>query len=540
MAPTTRGLTEASRPVCRIWGRRPFQPFQDNSQDAQKYWNEIAEVKYKVRQKQGSAAEVRPVESVLTELKQLSPGPGPGVPKHLPISYDGIGRRIVKISCGSTFIAFLTEANEVYTVGHGLQGQLGQGPKVGALRTPAKVAMPKPETASAAVRRAGSGESVQNMTASRNWADSLSEPAGEEAAVVVDVAAGEAHCLALAEDGVVFVWGASQACGLATVDDVLTPAVLNDAIPLDRPAQETPPTTLGATPGLPPAQKVVAVAACAQKSIALSLDGRLYLWGNWPGRARIIQPLEVAQVLSEEGAVHSAKIVLGETAGVLMLKLTETPHRVYLYQFGMGIRNEILSPGRQFDEPLFQRKCESRYDMFVPEPISTYLNKISGLDCYDVLDVAVGSRHMLVLTSEGKILCWGDNSWGQCGVTGERMTRVSPPACVSFQEEVTPVRVFAGGNQSAFISDVGQVYMWGCNQDHRLANSAIKLLAEAPIRALGPKGFVASLGRASSIGTSTAASVQDSLFSPQRVLALGSYHATAIGMGEEFTAIATD
>ena len=38
------------------------------------------------------------------------------------------------------------------------------------------------------------------------------------------------------------------------------------------------------------------------------------------------------------------------------------------------------------------------------------------LDLNDVVAVAVGDYHNMVLKSDSKVICWGNNKYGQCDV----------------------------------------------------------------------------------------------------------------------------
>jgi alpha-tubulin suppressor-like RCC1 family protein len=75
------------------------------------------------------------------------------------------------------------------------------------------------------------------------------------------------------------------------------------------------------------------------------------------------------------------------------------------------------------------------------------------IDEKDIIDVAVGEAHMLVLTSEREVYVIGDNTNGQLGLPGvtstKTWTRVDLGAVLSTGQAVT--RVAAGPRNSFLI-----------------------------------------------------------------------------------------
>lgn len=90
---------------------------------------------------------------------------------------------------------------------------------------------------------------------------------------------------------------------------------------------------------------------------------------------------------------------------------------------------------------------------------STYLDGLSDapapvvvVDDKDVVDVAVGDAHMLVLTDDGEVYVLGDNANGQLGLPGvaaaETWTRVDLASVLAEGEAVAGV---AAGPKSSFL-----------------------------------------------------------------------------------------
>jgi alpha-tubulin suppressor-like RCC1 family protein len=87
---------------------------------------------------------------------------------------------------------------------------------------------------------------------------------------------------------------------------------------------------------------------------------------------------------------------------------------------------------------------------------------VPDLNPEDIISLATGERHTLAVTKDNKIWAWGNNSSGQLGTDGGTggVTRKLLPASYSIPG-VTVVRVAAGGNFSAAVTEDGQIYFWG-------------------------------------------------------------------------------
>ena len=73
--------------------------------------------------------------------------------------------------------------------------------------------------------------------------------------------------------------------------------------------------------------------------------------------------------------------------------------------------------------------------------------------------VAAGAMHSLVLTESGEVYAWGDNDDGQLGL-GDREERLTPTKV----EGLPKVKaIAAGGGYSLALTESGEVYAWGNN-----------------------------------------------------------------------------
>ena len=82
------------------------------------------------------------------------------------------------------------------------------------------------------------------------------------------------------------------------------------------------------------------------------------------------------------------------------------------------------------------------------------------------VDVKCGDVHSMVLCRSGDVFSWGSNDYGQCGGgnTGSgSMAVVFSPRLVNFDSYYRPniQQIDAGAEHSAFIDDIGRLFMCG-------------------------------------------------------------------------------
>ncbi len=86
--------------------------------------------------------------------------------------------------------------------------------------------------------------------------------------------------------------------------------------------------------------------------------------------------------------------------------------------------------------------------------------------------VAAGDRHTCQLTN-GKVFCWGDNTYGQLGTgsTGGTQVNPSPTAVAGPLSGKIVTDITAGGTSTCAIAD-SQAYCWGNNATKQIGNGA--------------------------------------------------------------------
>lgn len=96
-----------------------------------------------------------------------------------------------------------------------------------------------------------------------------------------------------------------------------------------------------------------------------------------------------------------------------------------------------------------------------------------------VVQVAVGSNHMLALTSTGEVYGWGDNAGGDLGQGGTDTTQQDTPVPIAFPEGTTIVSLDAGNGVSYAVTSAGEVYAWGGNSSGELGDGTRDEVAHA-------------------------------------------------------------
>ncbi|KAM5338406.1 putative E3 ubiquitin-protein ligase HERC6 isoform 2-T2 [Glossophaga mutica] len=192
---------------------------------------------------------------------------------------------------------------------------------------------------------------------------------------VVLVSCGKEHSLAVCHKGRVFAWGAGSEGQLGTEEFkeiIFTPKKIK--------------TLTG--------KKIIQVSCGDYHSLALSEDGQVFSWGKnshgqlglgkefpsqaSPQRVRSLEGIPLAQVAA--GGAHSFALSLSGTS------------------FGWGNNNA--------GQLAFTGKA----------PVQRYKPySVGALKSLGVIYISCGYEHTAVLTQNGKVFTFGDNSWGQLG-----------------------------------------------------------------------------------------------------------------------------
>ena len=114
----------------------------------------------------------------------------------------------------------------------------------------------------------------------------------------------------------------------------------------------------------------------------------------------------------------------------------------------------------------------SMNDSWVPVAVDSGIN--SALHGKSVTAISAGDRFSLALCSDGTLVAWGDNSYGQLG-DASTTTRLLPVAVNTGVDSAlhgkTIVAISAGGFHSLALCSDGTVAAWGCNLSGELGDT---------------------------------------------------------------------
>lgn len=306
---------------------------------------------------------------------------------------------------------------------------------------------------------------------------------------VMSVAAGDTHSIALTSTGDVYSWGGNQFGQLGVEAYNLVPSF-----------RETSPVRLSI-------EDAVYVDAGSEFSLALMRDGTLKSWGrNQLGQLGlghfdgVNQPTDL-NITHVKGVAAGARHVValrtdgsvwcwgdnqyGQLANTTQDNISTIPHRVVIGD-------------ERFDNNIKAIAAGSRHTVVLTADgnVWTWGDNSSGqLGIYpsnntqqptkvfisDVKAIAAGALHTLALKSDGTLWAWGNNSYGQLGtgVTGVASSQVTPRKINGTFNTITQI---SAGSFNTYIRDKdGKMWMWGLNDTHQLGTADTTDRAEAVV-----------------------------------------------------------
>jgi|JI10StandDraft_1071094.scaffolds.fasta_scaffold474629_2 alpha-tubulin suppressor-like RCC1 family protein len=247
--------------------------------------------------------------------------------------------------------------------------------------------------------------------------------------------------------------------------------------------------------------KVIQISAGRERSIALTVDGSAYSWGNvkrigatlppgYPGELCTSNPTEIGhnryaqpepQLLNpaapfatvsdgyadtlaadRNGLVLSCRPVLSQAKGAphfAIAALPSAPTQLAVAEsaaFALYADGSVWSWGMRANGQLGRvatSLTETPASLISLPPIST---------------VAAGHGHVLALDRGGHVWAWGANAAGQLGV-GDLKERPLP---VKVALPARIKRIAAGDTHSLALDEAGQLWAWGANNFGQLGESA--------------------------------------------------------------------
>jgi len=238
---------------------------------------------------------------------------------------------------------------------------------------------------------------------------------------IIQSSMGDFHSAALTSDGRLFMWGSNSHY-----------ESINNQNP------QLSPYEVSWNFNLSEGEKISYISLGGMHSGAVTSLGRLFMWGT--------------DNSGQLGTIPQVKTIGSLQEGELISKLYLAGSNTFI----------LTSLGRLY--------MMGSYSTTYPSNITSSFD----LDIDErVVDVASSDSHFLVLTSNGRIFSWGNNSSGQLG-NGTRIDQGIPTEITSqFFIGATDniVQISVGSQHSAAITSTGRIFLWGNNSNYQLAVS---------------------------------------------------------------------
>lgn len=323
---------------------------------------------------------------------------------------------------------------------------------------------------------------------------------GKEDVGIVDFAVGGMHVLALDKDNNVWSWGTNDSAVLGrettqTGDKGLKDMDADDDDDEDGDLNEFE-STPGKVEGLPKDAKIVKLAASDNLSVVLLENGHVWAWGTFRNNEGILGFSKTVKIQREPVKIDVLEDIVSIVAGKDHILALDS--KGWVYAWGNGQQYQL------------GRKIMERSLMSSLEPRSFNLKNIKF--------IGSGEFHSFAITNDGKVLSWGLNQYGQCGID----MNIDDGAVVTKPTEIKEltgkdiVYITGGEHHSLAISSAGEVYTFGRYDMKEIGIEKEKLPIDDCIT--DDNGNVRCLPKPTKITT----------LPPIKTVACGSHHSLAI------------
>jgi len=261
---------------------------------------------------------------------------------------------------------------------------------------------------------------------------------------IIEVSAGFIHNIALTNKGRVFTWGDNSARQLGdgtTIEFSSTPIDITSKFVLQ--ADEI----------------IIKVSSGFSHSMALTNLGSLFTWGdNSCGQLGVSIllsmkpfPTKINQNITMQANEKIVDIASGAT------------HSAALTSLGRFLIWGDNSSGQLGDGTTVVYRAS----------VTDITSKFSLLVDENIFDFSLGFAHSLVLTNQGRLFTWGDNSLGQLGDGTDDEYRSIPTNITSsmiLEAEDSITKISSGFANSMALTNEGRLFVWGDNSFGQLGD----------------------------------------------------------------------
>ncbi|KAH0510222.1 E3 ISG15--protein ligase Herc6 [Microtus ochrogaster] len=269
------------------------------------------------------------------------------------------------------------------------------------------------------------------------------------------VSCGKEHSIAVCHKGRVFAWGAGLQgqLGIEVCKEI-----------------NLMPTKIKFPDGI----KIIQVSCGHYHTLALSEDGQVFSWGSNShgqlGLRKICSSQDRPQrVMSLEG-IPLAQVAAGGNHS-FALSLTGT-------SFGWGsnsVGQLALSGEKAKDGQVFSWGSNSHGQLGLRKICSSQdrPQRVMSLEGIPLAQVAAGGNHSFALSLTGTSFGWGSNSVGQLALSGEKAkaVKIHKPNSIGALKSLGVVYISCGYEHTAVLTQDGKVFTFGDNSSGQLQHS---------------------------------------------------------------------
>ena len=234
--------------------------------------------------------------------------------------------------------------------------------------------------------------------------------------VIVDIAAGHDHFLALTMDGFLYAWGANQ----------YNQCSPDPAIRIHTPVKVT-------------SKLIIACAAGGHSSMCIDGHGVVYTWG----RASTSLTVPITSPLIMDANKPSQSSSAPSSTGALKPATTVRPSTKLIHR---TIVVDLLAHGADMSSSRQDPRCVSELtSIWLPEDLS-------------FTQASMSSTMSVLVARDGSVWAWGDAN-ATCGTNVDSVSLT--PVRIPFPKGVRIVRALAGDIHALALDTTGKLWSWG-------------------------------------------------------------------------------
>ena len=285
---------------------------------------------------------------------------------------------------------------------------------------------------------------------------------------VIDASLGYVHSIILTSEGRVFTFGSNSYGQLGN----------------DLSSNQDEPFNITGSFALESNETIVKISAGDYHSLALTSNNRIYVWGynnfGQVGDDSLVNK-DIPVDITSSFALSGAEVITVVEGGTYHSGAVTSTGRTFTW----GKNNSAQLGNGTTDFKQVPTEITSGFTLNVGEIVT---------------DISLGGSHSMAITSEDRLFSWGFNYYGQLGdnSTAFRYSPVGISSYYTLNDSEGISKFGVGGNHSSFITSNGRLFIWGNNGSGQVGDkSATSYLV--PLEIFGEKVEVLPLPSYSSV-----------------------------------------